>query len=541
MNASDYLDQQIAVNPTQGMSAAAYLDQQVPSSSPPQDQGVLHSIMDSLNAPIAGIDNAFANTAIGAVQGGSALANKAGLMSDDTLANVRSKINDLQQMRKEDTDAEYQGEPIASGLNTGGNLIGSAAQFAMMPGVGSSSAAVAYPANIGAGALLSASQPVQDESQRLFNAGIGGVTGGLGKGLGDMLSTQVTNPDLAESMQTASDYDIPLYRNQVSNSKFVKGLAKLLQNVPGSGAGAARDAQVGAFQNAIGGEVGLPDGPINSTTLGNAFDKLGTNYDQVTQNPFIASPNFDASIQQLKDQAARSLPAGLDKERTFTHFANSLNNVPPQALNANGQVNGDYVKGLISDIRTEGRGTNSSPQLNQLATEINKQWASGMPSSDAALTNLTDQQYRNGIALEGPVGNNPNGPLNPTALQGGVKRVFDNYATGGDSGLERLSRLGQLTKDSFPDSGTAFHEKAIDAAKHLGSMLAVGGIGAEAGHEAGGGDHTYELGGALAAFLGAKYGVSPYVFSKMSTNPSMIQGAAAPSAHALADYLMRQQ
>ena len=71
--------------------------------------------------------------------------------------------------------------------------------------------------------------------------------------------------------------------------------------------------------------------------------------------------------------------------------------------------------------------------------------------------------------------------------------------------------------------------------------MAIGGAGAEAGNEAGGGDHAYELGGALAAFLGAKYGVSPYVFSKMSTNPSMVQQGMAPAVHAIANHFMQNQ
>ena len=91
MNASDYIDSQLEAKPNQGVSAADYLDQQTSAQPIKDNQGLLHNLMDIANAPINGLDNAFANTAIGTVQGGSALAHKMGLMGDDTLANIRTQ------------------------------------------------------------------------------------------------------------------------------------------------------------------------------------------------------------------------------------------------------------------------------------------------------------------------------------------------------------------------------------------------------------------------------------------------------------------
>lgn len=496
------------------------------------------------NAPFSGLLNAAVDAGLGGAQIGADILDKSGLYNN----NLSQKISDFKKYKDADISQSMDNNTPAQVMYGGGNLAGNAEEFALLGGnaklVGSAIDAlpsiaqktVSYAPALLAGGLSSALMPADNEEQRLNNAGFGAGAAGAGQILGNVLSTQIKNPEKLALMASAESNNIPLYRNQLSDSRFVKGLAAVLRNVPLSGSSGAKKAQVNAFQNAIGETVGLPAGSINSGRLGEAFDNLSNNYNTVKQNPFVGSPAFDAEIQTLKTQAARGLPKGLDQEKTFSHFVNVLDNTPAEAINAEGQVNGDYVKGLISDIRTAGRGSNSSPALNQLGTTINKQWAAGMLPDDAALTELTDQQYRNAISLEGPVGNNPNGPLNPSALQGGVKRVFDNYATGGDSQLENLSRLGQLTKDSFPDSGTAFHEKAFDALKHIAGVTAVGGTGALAGHEADSGDHLGELGGIAAALAASRYGLSPYVFAKMSTKPSVSQSLAP----ALANALMKQ-
>lgn len=530
-SASDYIDQQISDG---SPSASDYIDQQIGSTSDPSSGGV-DKLLTYANSPFSGLANSGVNTALGTSQAlGSLLPDSIplnipgyGPLDVGSKAGVGG-IRDIKSIIDKQNSEAMKDNPAAKAGYVGGNLIGNVAQFLALAGKNPTTLST-----IGAGMDQGLTQPTDTDSTDVFgtsiptralNYGLGGATAGIGKGLGDIFSTQVTDPNLAPLMQTATDNNIPVYRNQVANSNFLKAMAGVLKNLPGGGGGKAASEQVGAFQNALNATVGEPAGIMNSATLGDAADNTGKIYDSVKQNPFYTSPQFHQDLSAL-EQSAQKNTVGDARDL----FNQQLQGIRDET--SGGSMTGSAAKGIISDLGAAGRGANSSPELRQLRTLVNNQWASTMPSQDAQSLLQADQQWRNLLALERPVGVNPNGPITPSAIQGGVKSVYGNYARGGDSWLENLSRLGQLIGKSFPDSGTATNEKILEALKHVGATVGVAGVGAGAadrGEGQGFGRLAKDAGGAAAAIALARFGISPYVFSKMSMAPSTF-GSLAPA------------
>lgn len=516
------------------------------SAPNPQSSGdtIPAAIERATNAPFAGFMDAFANTALGGAQAVAQGAHKVGIMSDDTYTPINEGIKEIKKMKDDANSEEYAGSPISKGLNVLGNLAGNIAQFSALGG------GTGYGSSMLAGAATGAAQPTDQDTTKIFgydlptrgvNAGVSSAAAGIGQGIGNALSTKVDDPNLQNVMQTAADNDIPVYRNQTSDSRFMKAMAAVLKNVPGGGGGSAAEEQVGSFQKALTASVGVPDEDVmNSTTLGKAAEKMADTYNAVKKNPLVTSPQFENDVMSLIGDAHQNLAEGLPQRAVFDQQAtNLMNNIQ------NGSMTGAQAKNLVSNIGAQARGVNGSPQLAELRSVINDQWASSMPPDDAAALRLTDQHWRNMLALEGAVGRNPNGPISPTAIQGGVKNVFGNYARGGDSNLENLSRLGQLVGKSFPDSGTATNEKILDALKHIGATTLVaggGGLAADREQEGSVGSRALrDLAGAGGAIAAARFGIAPYVFSNMSAAPSAIQGVAPGALTALVNMVQQRQ
>lgn len=504
------------------------------------DETTLGNVSRFLSAPGSGIENAFIDAIVGGDQALAQGAHAVGLIGDKTYAPINAGLKEFERLKQGDIDSTYKDAPAARAAETIGNVAGNIAQFGLMGGTGG------LPQAVGAGAAQGALQPTaQDDMNiggynvptRALNAAIGGSAAGIGQKIGNIFSGKIEDPNLNGVMQTAEDNNIPVYRYQTDGGRIQSGAANLLRNVPFAGGSKATEDQVGAFQKALTASVGLPEEDVmNSTTLGKAADKMSNTYNDIKKNDFYTSPDFEQRVIGLMGDSENNLAEGLPQRAVFDQQVGNLF----KNINPDGSMSGDTAKNLVSNIGKQASGANGSPQLSQLRSLINQQWASSMPAEDAAKLRLTDQQWRNMLALEKPVGNNPNGPIGPKAIQGGVKSVFGDYATGGDSDLENLSRLGQVIGKSFPDSGTAFNEKAMSALGRIGENAALLGGGAALGDK-GNDDESvgsHALRGALGAgtaLLLARYGVSPYVFSKMGPDPSLISGVAPGALAALAN------
>jgi hypothetical protein len=523
------------------------------------------NFFDPITIPLAGAANSVADTALGGSQAAAALAHKVGLMPDSTYTPIHEGINDIKQAKDTAAQNMYSENPFGGALYTGGDIAGNAAQYAatsaLTPIKAAGTAAEAIPIigkTLGkylpsalSGAITSGAQPVQDESERGINAGIGAATSVAGQKIGNVLSTQVTDPAKQAALKTAEEFNIPVYRSQVSDSPLVQAAASVEKNIPGSGAGSKLDAQTMAFNKAVNGRLG-----VDSTTLDRNGDPLGAHgnivgpealdaadhqisqtYNKITgKYNLTANQPFNDALNDIEKDGTENL---VDSKASA--FKQQINNIRNKIVNAasgaksagNGIIPGQIYQNLRSNISGIMRSGNGSPQLGKVLNLLDTQMAKGMTPDDASAFQAVRGQYKNMLVAEKAIKIDPNNPVTPARIAQGARNAFSDYAYGSKSDFAQLGRLGSMLTDKGANtSKTAVHNQFYDVIKH-GIAPAIGaGVGAGEGYHEGGiaGGLTGAAVGATSALVGNRFGLAPYLYSKMSANPSIAQQFAAPAA-----------
>lgn len=540
--------------PAPGLSADDYLNQFKPADDGKDkvkgfgtlDAGPSASekLLTMLNAPFSGLANSGVNAAMGL---GQILGGK------DNSEKISNAKNILDQQNAE---AMTDNTPAKIGFGAG-EMAGNAAQFmgaagpleaatkglSAIPKIGETLAD--YLPQAGAGALTGATQPAQNNDDRISNIEWGAGGGAAGKLAGNILGTQVTDPERATIMQTAKDFNIPVYRSQVAEATggkpdLTSALGSFLKEIPGTGAGGKISEQTAAFNRAVNSTMGVTGDAVSPETLtaadtkiGQVYDTMKSKYNMVVDKPFLSK--LTNIRQDIDDNLVDSQHAAALKQVNNV-FKKVVNNASGQKSSGTGTITGEQYQNLRSNISGIMRGQNGSPQMGQLLNTLDAQFAKGMAPGDAAQFQQARGQYRNMLAVAKVVGNAPNEAISPAKLQGAVKNVFGNYAWSGGSDLERLARLGNVLKDNYPNSGTATRNQLWEAAKHVGGpavTLGLTGAGGYEGEKEGG---TFgALAGGAASLALARYGITPYLFSKMSRDPS-IAAALMPALGATAPF-----
>lgn len=469
-------------------------------------------------APVIGVGNALANTGMGIAQGVSQLANKAGLSN-----NADQQISSLKSRGDNTLDALYKGDTLGKVGEVGGELGANAATFV---GLGGGSEA-GYGANALAGTAQGAAHVEPDLTSRAKDAGIEGALGIAGKGAADFLGT----PKIPETKQSAAaiakDFDIPLYREQVSESPFIRGTASVQKDIPLSGATGKTIDQTKAFNKALLGTIGEDGDAVTPEKMESAYNRLSGVYDEMGQKyPLQVTSELQNHISDLANKASTIGDDAKEKAVSdkLTDFLQRIKpnetatqNVTDAEMGKNppGQIGGDELQKWRSSVgRLMRTPSSQSPELGELQNLVDHAHMSQMTPEDASKMAETRQQYRNMLALERVVKTSAqNDPISPGKLQGAVKQMFGDYAYNGQSDMERLSRLGNAMQDTFPSSGTA--QRKINY-KLLGGLGAAAAGATGVGYEKGGNEGAMKAGaGALGAMALSRYGITPYLYQNI--------------------------
>lgn len=481
-------------------------------------------------API-GFASALANVPLGATQAVAGGLHAIGALPDRANVNIpgygpldlgyqagNAGVNQIAAEKDQLVKEQTGNNPIAKGLGIAGQLAGNVAGFGAMGGN-----AAGYIAPIKAGMAQAAMQPAQDQQQRLINTGIGGAAAGAGKLVGNVLSPQVTSPELQPAMETAAENNIPVYRSQVSNSGPVKAVASWEKDIPGSGAGGKIAAQKAAFNDAVAQTIGQR-GNVTPETLADADEAIGNTYKQITSKYDLAA---DGGFRQDLATIVQDGKSNLVGEK-LAAFNQQVKNIQSKIVNQSsntiskgtGIIPGQTYQNLRSNISGILRGSNSSPQMGKLMGLLDTKMMSGMTPEDASAFGDARSMYRNMMVLEKVVKMAPNEPITPQKLAQAARGSFSDYAYGSTNQLAKLGRLGNVLKDTYPNSGTPMRNQLFDIAKHAVAPA----VGAAAG--GGVGYHEDGLGGAAAGIAGGallnRGLATPFLYQKMTS-------AAAPS------------
>lgn len=410
-----------------------------------------------------------------------------------SIADTGRGINQLfgGQTQKDTDEQRRLDAPLdRTGMGMLGNVAGGIAQFAL-PGMGAEAAGakiasrmatnpgalqaaqaiyrIASPAATGAG--FGAAAPVGTDETRLGNTGRGAIAGEaggvLGGGVGSILRTgeDALSKGARLGADIARKYSIPLSMPEIMKGA-VGHIADTLDKLPFSGADTRRDAQRGAFNDALGRTAGIPDaeGAINHDMTDAAHDAVGAAIGNMAKgHTALVTPADIAKAQAVVD-ATHPLTgtASADNSRIIQNWANKLFGPRSRMQQVANPLPGGPVGNIAGDTWREnhtalGRQIRSTQDgdlkyhLGKLNEAHLDAMEHGMPPADFDEFQNLRGQYRNIKTIEPLAEKAGLDGINPTLLQNRAIASKNNRGDVGELGDFAKSYLSKR----YPDSGTA--------------------------------------------------------------------------------------
>lgn len=288
-----------------------------------------------------------------------------------------------------------------------------------------------------------------------------------------------------------------LTAGQVTGARPLQWLEQSANDIPFTSGRAAtiRERQLEQFTEAALKRTGTNARRADKGVIDGAFDRLGTQFDQLAQASQAAlRPADRAQIGQAVTQYERMTPPAM-QAGVVRAIADDI------ATHAGNPIPGPVYQRYRSEIERVARGTQDhalASALRDIRTVLDDAVERALPQAQQGAWRETRNQYRNLLVVERAAtaagADTALGLISPAALRNATIQVQGrrNYARGrGD--FDDLARDGTAILSSLPQSGTAPRAAAMNTLNALG---AAGG--AVAGGGASGGDPFAAGFGALA-------------------------------------------
>lgn len=323
-----------------------------------------------------------------------------------------------------------------------------------------------------------------DFNSRLANALAGGETGlGLGAvgGLaaGGVNSLRGAYRDLypaarIDAAQDALREGIPIYKNNLSDSKTLNYLSTASNEIPSAFGGTSNrvPGQQQAMAEALTKSVGNKSNELSDAVLQEGKDASGKAIGAINAKytvPFQVQMNAD--LRMLQQQAKQQLTGD-----SLDLFNKRIASLKADAKAQGGTLPGQQYQATRTALNEEIQNTRTgstakySSMLRDLRDTIDNHFAAQASPADQAILDQSRRQYRNAMTLE-PITDKY--PLGDYPMGGLQNKVVDNPE------LAPLGRVGQLMKNITGNSGTAQRELLQ---KIGGGVAALGGA-TTAAHE----------------------------------------------------------
>jgi len=458
----DATEEQVLAYAQQNYQGAAQPEASVPQAPATQAQP------DALD-PTEGMSVAekfFAGMGRSIVETGRGIQQLAGLRSDEQVARDRQLDEAL----------------LGTAGGSVGNLAGGALQMmAPIPGAAAARLGAAagraapYAGAAARGAAFSGAQTVAEDESRAGNTAIGAALGiagqGVAAGAGRLAAGAKAQlaPAVQSAIANARSAGIPLHLSQVTNSRFLKTVGSVVNQLPFTGAAKASQRQQEAFNRAVSRGFGEDAASIGDDVLRAARQRIGAVYDDVYSRNNVmlddAALNKLASIEQ---SASRNLPrdeAAIVKNQIDDIIEATQNGGMPGAMYQAFRTDRlmpmeagsrSFQTGLIREIRKaldDAAERSVGPDDAKALSQARRQWR-----------NLrTTEKSLNQVAGAG-------GDVRPASLWPIV-----NQSKGATPEMRELARIGQVVlKDPIPNSGTPERQLVY-------RLLGLGGAGSMAG------------------------------------------------------------
>lgn len=526
---ADYIRSQSALGGTQ---TAVKSSNPLANYDPTQD-------MSALQRGFAGAGKATVDLGHGLRQLAAEAGNKVGLVSDQTVQDLRSQEDDRKQL-----DASLMNTTAGKVGYLGGALATTAVPAGMVARGAQAlnltrTAAVAntlanpttYRGAIAAGAALGAANPVGTDDSRALNTVVGGIAGGVGNGVVNAVGA-VARPvanQLSQAGQKAvqvlRNAGVPLDAAQQTGSRALSTVKRFFNDNPVTAA-AQQETQAQqrkAFTSAVLKTVGETGDTAAPEVLDRASSRIGQVFDDVAaRNPIPVTQTLTRKLDAFLTDSGRVL-----KPDQISTLKNNIDFL----LNHNGGVVGWKIPGeayqtvktaldKLSMGQDQAVGQSARDLRELLDGELEQATKANGNGSDYADLLKARQQWRRLKQILPSV--DTEGVVNPSRLWqtiNTVKNAGQAKMGRGDQQLASLARAGKtVLVDGTPNSGTALRGGALA----LGAG-AVGAVGT--GLSTGDWSKAAEVGGGLIA--------APYAARSLLSRPGvqnyLVNGLAPPA------------
>lgn len=285
---------------------------------------------------------------------------------------------------------------------------------------------------------------------RAFNAASSAISGGVRRLAGNI------TPEAQALYARAQQLGIPVNVAQLGDSKFLKTLQSSLEQIPLTGATAARNNQQSAFNRAVSRTFGEDASAITRDVYDTARQRIGGQFNGLTaRNNLSGDLNLLGQLGQIRSNAER-----FATDDTSRAVSNSIDELLSKA-DAQGVIPGRAYQALDSQIsRLTKLGGEKSMYLGELQDMVRKAMDKSISQTDKAAWQTARSQYKNLKTIRDIVAKDgADGNISPTALMGRLNATQagkESMARGTRGELGELAVIGrQFVRDPIPNSGTA--------------------------------------------------------------------------------------
>lgn len=304
---------------------------------------------------------------------------------------------------------------------------------------------------------VGAADPGKEAEELVSGIPLGGIVGGAAPVIGGAISkgANLLTPKVDEAIKPvaslAEKYKIPLSVDQLTSSRPIKNIQKLSQELPFSGVGKFKDAQMSAFNRALTKTFGKESEKITPEVMDSAFTNLGKQFDDLGRGKvFDIGENFSSYVKSVMDDA----PAYSDD--AVNKFKQQVDVVYKNAKD--GKITGEalgFLRNRINRLARKASDADTKELFRDLENGIIDIMTAGDDAAKDAFSK-TKQQYKNLLVVEPLASKAKAGNINPTELQRRAAKVYGRaYTTGKAGDIGDLARIGNELLPTPGGSDTA--------------------------------------------------------------------------------------
>lgn len=415
---------------------------------------------------MSGAGKSVADMGRGIKQLGAIAGNKVGLVSDQTVQNIQSDIDESKKLDAPlmNTKAGVAGNISgtiattllpAGGLAKAGGMTGAVGRTIINPQTYKAAAAV--------GAIQGALQPVASDESRVTNAAIGAAGGTVGLGLANAVGrlakpVQVAiDPVRKRAVQILKDAGVSLDAAQQTGSKKLEQIKRFLSDNPVTqgGQAAAIDQQKKEFTGAVLNKAfGVTGDVADEATMASVRDQSSKLFNEALDGVSIRlSQSAKNQLGVLAQRSKRQLGEN-------NQIVTTINDLLSQAQTNGGKIDGKFYHVLRQDLGALQSTPNVSPLATEMLNGLDNAFQQSAGGAKAEQFKQARRLWRNMKIVESSIDETGNISAPKLANTFGTKRnrLAGTYGKG-DSSVVELAKLAKAGKavlqDKYPNSGTA--------------------------------------------------------------------------------------